>query len=216
MNAWHEMIVKFGIPMWLIPDQYCLEVVKRTHMLLAFFMSLQTCLFNYYLHWDESNNFLCFRLAAGVVSLSPRLGPPPIALNILTSRILILWHYILIMCNYVSSHDIGLIKFAVAVALINGLEILSQWNGGHMWLNEGFATWVSYLAADQFFPEWNVWTQFLEESTIGFKLDALAGSHPIELKECNSLYEENEEVKNTEKQHCSHIKNEDWNLWSFF
>jgi len=40
---------------------------------------------------------------------------------------------------------------------------------------------VSYLASDQFFPEWNVWTQFLEESTTGFKLDALAGSHPIEV-----------------------------------
>lgn len=52
---------------------------------------------------------------------------------------------------------------------------------------------MSYLAADQFFPEWNVWTQFLEESTTGFKLDALAGSHPIEVTEvllllmCNSL-----------------------------
>ena len=40
---------------------------------------------------------------------------------------------------------------------------------------------VSYLAADSFFPEWNVWIQFLEESTIGFRLDALAGSHPIEV-----------------------------------
>jgi len=44
-----------------------------------------------------------------------------------------------------------------------------------------FSLQVSYLAADQFFPEWNVWTQFLEESTTGFKLDALAGSHPIEV-----------------------------------
>ena len=42
---------------------------------------------------------------------------------------------------------------------------------------------MSYLAADQFFPEWNVWTRFLEESPIGFKLDALAGSHPIEVTE---------------------------------
>lgn len=40
---------------------------------------------------------------------------------------------------------------------------------------------VSYLAADRFFPEWNVWIQFLEESTTGFRLDALAGSHPIEV-----------------------------------
>jgi puromycin-sensitive aminopeptidase len=34
---------------------------------------------------------------------------------------------------------------------------------------------------DSFFPEWNVWIQFLEESTTGFRLDALAGSHPIEV-----------------------------------
>ncbi|AQK76448.1 aminopeptidase M1-A [Zea mays] len=75
------------------------------------------------------------------------------------------------------------------VAVVVAHELAHQWFGNfvtmewwaHLWLNEGFATWVSYLAADQFFPEWNVWTQFLEESTIGFKLDALAGSHPIEV-----------------------------------
>ncbi|PWZ29234.1 Aminopeptidase M1-A [Zea mays] len=74
------------------------------------------------------------------------------------------------------------------VAVVVAHELTHQWFGNfvtmkwwtHLWLNEGFATWVSYLAADHFFPEWNVWTQFLEESTIGFKLDALAGSHPIE------------------------------------
>lgn len=75
------------------------------------------------------------------------------------------------------------------VAVVVAHELAHQWFGNlvtmewwtHLWLNEGFATWVSYLAADQFFPEWNVWTQFLEESTVGFKLDALAGSHPIEV-----------------------------------
>jgi hypothetical protein len=46
---------------------------------------------------------------------------------------------------------------------------------------------VSYLAADSFFPEWNVWIQFLEESTTGFRLDALAGSHPIEVTIISSL-----------------------------
>ncbi|KAI4337165.1 hypothetical protein L6164_015612 [Bauhinia variegata] len=50
----------------------------------------------------------------------------------------------------------------------------------HLWLNEGFATWVSYLAADSLFPEWKIWSQFLNESTEGLKLDGLAESHPIE------------------------------------
>ncbi|KAF7084371.1 hypothetical protein CFC21_088013 [Triticum aestivum] len=75
------------------------------------------------------------------------------------------------------------------VAVVVAHELAHQWFGNlvtmewwtHLWLNEGFATWVSYLAADRFFPEWNVWIQFLEESTTGFRLDALAGSHPIEV-----------------------------------
>nr|CAB3449347.1 unnamed protein product [Digitaria exilis] len=81
------------------------------------------------------------------------------------------------------------------VAVVVAHELAHQWFGNlvtmewwtHLWLNEGFATWVSYLAADQFFPEWNVWTQFLEESTTGFKLDALAGSHPIEVAKASLL-----------------------------
>jgi aminopeptidase N len=40
---------------------------------------------------------------------------------------------------------------------------------------------VSYLSADSIFPEWNVWTQFLSETTSGLRLDALDGSHPIEV-----------------------------------
>ncbi|KAI4972262.1 hypothetical protein ZWY2020_003187 [Hordeum vulgare] len=74
------------------------------------------------------------------------------------------------------------------VAVVVAHELAHQWFGNlvtmewwtHLWLNEGFATWLSYLAADRLFPEWNVWIQFLEESTTGFRLDALGGSHPIE------------------------------------
>jgi puromycin-sensitive aminopeptidase len=50
-----------------------------------------------------------------------------------------------------------------------------------LWLNEGFATWVSYLAVDSLFPDWQVWTQFLGEGTEGLRLDGLAESHPIEV-----------------------------------
>ncbi|KAG8657217.1 aminopeptidase M1 isoform X2 [Manihot esculenta] len=69
-------------------------------------------------------------------------------------------------------------------------ELAHQWFGNlvtmewwtHLWLNEGFATWVSYLAADSLFPEWNIWTQFLDETTDGLTLDSLEESHPIEVE----------------------------------
>ncbi|KAL6580537.1 Aminopeptidase 2 mitochondrial [Orobanche minor] len=50
----------------------------------------------------------------------------------------------------------------------------------HLWLNEGFATWVGYLAAHSLFPDWQIWIQFVE-STVGLRLDALAETQPIEV-----------------------------------
>ncbi|KAI8547792.1 hypothetical protein RHMOL_Rhmol07G0223600 [Rhododendron molle] len=74
------------------------------------------------------------------------------------------------------------------VATVVAHELAHQWFGNlvtmewwtHLWLNEGFATWVSYLATDSLFPEWKIWTQFLDEITEGLRLDGLAESHPIE------------------------------------
>ncbi|KAA8528872.1 hypothetical protein F0562_036227 [Nyssa sinensis] len=76
------------------------------------------------------------------------------------------------------------------VATVVAHELAHQWFGNlvtmewwtHLWLNEGFATWVSYLATDSLFPEWKIWTQFLSESTQGLQLDGLAESHPIEVE----------------------------------
>lgn len=76
------------------------------------------------------------------------------------------------------------------VATVVAHELAHQWFGNlvtmewwtHLWLNEGFATWVSYLAADSLFPEWKIWTQFLDESTEGLRLDGLSESHPIEVE----------------------------------
>ncbi|KAG5541207.1 hypothetical protein RHGRI_021155 [Rhododendron griersonianum] len=74
------------------------------------------------------------------------------------------------------------------VATVVAHELAHQWFGNlvtmewwtHLWLNEGFATWVSYLATDSLFPEWKIWTQFLDEITEGLRLDGLSESHPIE------------------------------------
>ncbi|XP_075638807.1 aminopeptidase M1-like isoform X1 [Castanea sativa] len=76
------------------------------------------------------------------------------------------------------------------VVIVVAHELAHQWFGNlvtmewwtHLWLNEGFATWVSYLAADCLFPEWKVWTQFLDDYTEGLEMDGLTESHPIEVK----------------------------------
>src|SRR5690349_3383147 len=47
---------------------------------------------------------------------------------------------------------------------------------------QGFATFVGWLAVDNLFPEWQVWTQFLiDDYARGKDLDALRSSHPIDV-----------------------------------
>uniref|UniRef100_A0A0E0M0C7 Aminopeptidase n=1 Tax=Oryza punctata TaxID=4537 RepID=A0A0E0M0C7_ORYPU len=41
---------------------------------------------------------------------------------------------------------------------------------------------MSHLSVDSFFPQWNIWTQFLDSTTSALKLDSLAESHPIEVE----------------------------------
>lgn len=76
------------------------------------------------------------------------------------------------------------------VALVIAHEIAHQWFGNlvtmewwtHLWLNEGFASFIEYLAIDHIFPTWDIWTQFAgNEMGIAFKLDALQNTHPIEI-----------------------------------
>ncbi|KAL8690302.1 MAG: hypothetical protein Q9218_004222 [Villophora microphyllina] len=51
-----------------------------------------------------------------------------------------------------------------------------------LWLNEGFATWVGWLAIDHLYPEFHVWSQFVTEAMqTAQQLDSLRASHPIEV-----------------------------------
>jgi len=76
------------------------------------------------------------------------------------------------------------------VAMVVAHELAHQWFGNlvtmrwwtDLWLNEGFASWIEYLAVDHIFPEWKMWTQFIiDEQQQALKLDALEHTHPIEV-----------------------------------
>ncbi|KAL8819431.1 MAG: hypothetical protein Q9191_007739 [Dirinaria sp. TL-2023a] len=81
-------------------------------------------------------------------------------------------------------------KYRVRVAYVVAHELAHQWFGNlvtmdwwsELWLNEGFATWVGWLAVDHLHPEYQVWTQFVTEAVQSAQnLDALRSSHPIEV-----------------------------------
>jgi puromycin-sensitive aminopeptidase len=76
------------------------------------------------------------------------------------------------------------------VALVVAHELAHMWFGNlvtmrwwtDLWLNEGFASWVEYVAIDTLFPEWQMWTQFIvDEQQQAMKLDSLENTHPIEV-----------------------------------
>ncbi|KAJ3017799.1 Aminopeptidase 2 mitochondrial [Thoreauomyces humboldtii] len=76
------------------------------------------------------------------------------------------------------------------IAYVVGHELAHQWFGNlvtmdwwsELWLNEGFATFVGWMATDNLFPEWKIWTQFITDNySDGKDLDALRSSHPIDV-----------------------------------
>lgn len=77
------------------------------------------------------------------------------------------------------------------VALVIAHELAHQWFGNlvtmewwtHLWLNEGFASYIEYLAVDKMFPKWDIWTQFMtSDLNVALRLDSLASTHPIEVE----------------------------------
>jgi aminopeptidase N len=80
------------------------------------------------------------------------------------------------------------------VAEVIAHEVAHQWFGNlvtmtwwdDLWLNEGFASWMSYLILDNLEPTWKVWEQLSAgDLPRGLRADALNNSHPVVLNISN-------------------------------
>ncbi|CAO3600034.1 unnamed protein product [Absidia cylindrospora] len=83
------------------------------------------------------------------------------------------------------------IQFKKNIAYTVCHELAHQWFGNlvtmqwwnEVYLNEAFATWVGWLAVDHIYPEWDIWTSFVnEDMPRALRLDALRSSHAIEVE----------------------------------
>ncbi len=78
-------------------------------------------------------------------------------------------------------HIAEVVSHELAHQWFGNLVTMEWWND--LWLNESFATFMATKFVDKFYPEWNLWDQFLEDTmNTAMALDALRSSHPIDVK----------------------------------
>lgn len=72
------------------------------------------------------------------------------------------------------------VQHELAHQWFGNLVTMDFWDG--LWLNEGFATWMSWYSCNEFYPEWNVWQGYVTDNLqSALALDSLRSSHPIEV-----------------------------------
>ena len=85
------------------------------------------------------------------------------------------------------------VQHELAHQWFGNLVTMDFWDG--LWLNEGFATWMSWYSCNEFYPEWKVWETFTIDTLQGaLALDSLRSSHPIEVpvhraEEINQIFD---------------------------
>lgn len=72
------------------------------------------------------------------------------------------------------------VQHELAHQWFGNLVTMDFWDG--LWLNEGFATWMSWYSCNHFYPEWKIWQSFvIGDLQSALSLDSLRSSHPIEV-----------------------------------
>ncbi|KAF6249554.1 MAG: M1 family peptidase [Candidatus Nitrosopumilus sp. MTA1] len=73
------------------------------------------------------------------------------------------------------------ISHEIAHMWFGNLVTMKWWND--LWLNESFATFMATKFVDKFYPEWDLWSQFIEDAmNVAMGLDTLKTTHPIDVK----------------------------------
>ncbi|KAF2790722.1 hypothetical protein K505DRAFT_327375 [Melanomma pulvis-pyrius CBS 109.77] len=72
------------------------------------------------------------------------------------------------------------VQHELAHQWFGNLVTMDFWDG--LWLNEGFATWMSWYSCNVFYPDWKVWEGYVSDNLASaLSLDSLRSSHPIEV-----------------------------------
>lgn len=72
------------------------------------------------------------------------------------------------------------VQHELAHQWFGNLVTMDFWDG--LWLNEGFATWMSWYSCNAFYTEWKVWESYvIDNLQSALSLDSLRSSHPIEV-----------------------------------
>ncbi|RNJ75456.1 MAG: M1 family peptidase [Nitrosopumilus sp. D6] len=73
------------------------------------------------------------------------------------------------------------ISHEIAHQWFGNLVTMKWWND--LWLNESFATFMATKFVDKFYPEWDMWNQFIEDAmNTAMSLDSLKTTHPIDVR----------------------------------
>lgn len=99
---------------------------------------------------------------------------------------LVTYREIALLYDPQNSSTLGKIRISQTIAhelahqWFGNLVTMNWWND--LWLNEGFATFMQFLAVDHLFPEYKMWQEFIIRIFVSaLDLDALHNSHPIEV-----------------------------------
>ncbi len=72
------------------------------------------------------------------------------------------------------------ISHEIAHQWFGNLVTMKWWND--LWLNESFATFMATKFVDRFYPQWDLWSQFVDDAMLAaMGIDSLKTTHPIDV-----------------------------------